>query len=180
MIEFGNSSEVFRDNLIDTIGQSLCESYGGRNSNIDPEHEFDQAALKLVGILSEMQDFARDELVDIRNTFAVDILDISHRMGNTTDSAVILANPAYYGAPTITVGFILFIGLILAWSELGPPAYFCVQTWIIMPIFFVLIFASIIVITVVGAVLVANSGKQKKKKKRKMFVWSWQMKILVF
>ncbi len=158
MIEFGESSVELRDNLIDVIGQSLCESYGG-GQDTNPENEFDNSALALVSILAELQDFAKEELTDIRNAFATDVMQISYQMGNTTDSTVVLANPAYYGAPTIALGFTLLIGIVLAWIEFDPPIYFSVQTWFIMPLFFILIFVSIIVIAIVGAVLVANSGE---------------------
>ena len=158
MIDFGETSVPLRDNLIDTIGQGLCQSFEGGNAN--PQDDFDQAATQLVGLLNDMQNFARNELVVIRDVFATDIIAMANQMGNTTDTTEIIANPAYYALPAITLGGILFIGTLLAWNDVKIPGYFCLQTWLILPLFLILILASIAVITAVGAVLVANSGEK--------------------
>ncbi len=157
MIEFGETSVPLRDSLIDLIGEGICESFEGGNSN--PQEEFDDVATTLVGLLTEMQNFAKNELVDIREVFRTDIVNMAHQMGNTTDTTEIVANPAFYSGPAIALGGLIFIGTLLAWFEVAPPVYFCIQTWFTMPLFLLLIFASIIVITAVGAILVANSGK---------------------
>lgn len=157
MIAFGNSSMTLRDNLIDVIDEGVCQSFEGGNAN--PQDEFDNAASSLVEVLNEMQNFATNELVEIRDVFATDIVAMAHRISNTTDTTEIAANPTYYAVPAMALGSILFIGAVLAWTEVGFPGYFCIQTWFFMPLFLLLIFTSIIVITAVGAVLVANSGK---------------------
>lgn len=157
MIEFGQNSVPLRNTLVDMIDEGLCKSFEGGNAN--PEEEFDDAATTLVVILTALQDFAKNDLTDIRDTFATDIISIGSQMTNTTDITERIANPAYYAGPTIALGAVLFIGILLAWCEMRSPFYFCIQTWIIMPLFFVLITVSIVVITIVGAVLVANAGK---------------------
>ena len=157
MIQFGDSSSVIRDNLIEVIDEGLCESFEGGNTN--PEEEFDNAAASVVDILGQVQGFARNELTDIRDTFANDIMEIINQTSNSTDSTEILANPTYYAVPTITLGFMLLFGLMFAWFDVGIPGFFCAQIWVIMPLFFILIFISIAVIASVGAVLVANSGE---------------------
>lgn len=157
MIEFGENSVELRNNLIDKIDGGLCNSFEGGNSN--PEEEFDAAASILVVILEDLQNFAKNELTDIRETFATDVSAIGIQMTNTTDTVQILAHPSYYAGPTIALGFFLFIGLLLAWREVSVPKYFCFHKWFIMPLVFILISISIIVIAAVAAVLVANSGK---------------------
>ena len=167
MIEFGQTSVPLRDNLIDSIGQGVCQSFIGGNAN--PQDDFDQAATQLVGLLNDMQNFAENELVDIRDVFATDIIAMAHQMGNTTETTEIFANPAYYAVPAMTLGGILFITTILAWLDVGIPAYFCLHIWLILPLFLLLILASIAVITAVGAVLVANSGETLNFYKFEMF-----------
>jgi hypothetical protein len=157
MIQFGESTITLRNNLVDMIDEGICNSFETGNQN--PIEEFDNAASSLVNVLTEMQNFAKNDLTDIRDIFATDIISIGRQMANTTDSTEIMANPAYYAAPTITLGFLLFVGLMLSWLEIFVPGYFCVQVWVMLPFLFILITLSIVMITVVGAFLVTNSGK---------------------
>jgi hypothetical protein len=160
MITFGEDTLPLRNDLIDVIDGGLCQSFQGGNEN--PEDTFDEAASSLVVILTELQNFANSELTDIRDTFENDVMSLSQKTANATNNTEILANPALYAVPAITLGLLLLIGTVFAWLEIGGSGFFWVQTWIIMPLFFILLFSSIILIAVVGAVLVANSGKSNE------------------
>lgn len=156
MIEYRYKSVIWRDNLADMIDQGLCQSFQGGNTN--SEEAFDTSASAVVDLLNGLQNFASSELTDIRTTFATDIIEIGNMIDGTADTVETIAKSAYYGGPTIALGSLLLIGLILAWFEVPIMNYFCIQKWITLPLFFILIFVSVILVSAIAAILVANSG----------------------
>ncbi len=157
MIEFGENSVPLRNSLVDLIDEGICSSFAGGNAN--PLEQFDTVAESLVVILTDLQNFAANDITTIRDIFATDVNTIAYGFGNTTDSIEVLANPAYYGGPTVALGVLLFVGLMFAWVEVIIPGYFFVQSWITMQLFLVVLTVSIAAIAILTAVLVANSGK---------------------
>jgi hypothetical protein len=159
-ITFADESETLRDSLVELIDEGICSAaQGGNGKSDDVTNEFDAAAATLVDILTQLQSFADNDVTQIRDSFGQDLNSIVESVENKTTIVETHANPAYYAGPALGFGFLFMIGLLLAWSSVKRrPFFFCLQTWVLLPLFFVFIFISIIIIAAVGMVLVANAG----------------------
>ena len=153
----GDDSAILRDSLIDQIDEGICNSFQGGNAN--PLAEIDNLASELVIVLNELQEFAKAEVIDIKETFGSDLESRVNAVEDTTDYYESVLNPAYYASPAIVFGFIFMIGIILAWVNIKFGIYFCIQTWVILPLFFIFFTVSIIAIAAVGIALVGNAGE---------------------
>ncbi len=155
-ITLGDDTVVIRDSLKAQVDEGLCSFAGG---NSKKSAEFDEAALTLIDVLDGLQEFAKNEVTDIRDTFGANLEGRVNRVESTTDQYERILNPAFYAGPAIGLGFVFMTGLILAWLRIKMPMYFCVQTWFFLPLFFIFFTFSFIVIVGVGLVAVANAGK---------------------
>ena len=157
-ISVGNDSTVLRDSLIDQLDDGICNSFEGGNAN--PLAEIDDLASELVTVLDQLQEFAKSDVIDIKDTFGSNLEDRVNSVEDRIDLWQSILNPAFYAGPAIGLGFIFMIGIILAWVKIKFCClYFCIQTWIILPFFFIFFTASILTIAAVGTALVANAGK---------------------
>ena len=66
---------------------------------------------------------------------------------------------AAVGAIIITFGIILCVGAFLAWRGPTIPLYFVIQTWVVLPLFFLAVVLVGVAIAVTGMVLVVDSGE---------------------
>ncbi len=160
VIAFGESTVDLRDVIVDLIDDGICnagDNMGGGTGDI--QEEFDAQASTVVDLLTTLQDFSKNSLVDLRDTFAADFDSWVDRLEEYTVTGENYVRPIYIAAPVVVFGFLLGLGSYLSWKGPNVPTYFKVQTWFILPLFSVLFIVLGITISVIGSVLVANSGK---------------------
>lgn len=153
VIAFGENTVALRDNIVAELEQKVCTADG----NGGVADQFDQAATAVVNILTALQDFSKNELTDIRNTFATEFNSVTNDIYNATETGETYSQPSYIAAPVITFGLVLALGTYLAWRGPVVKPYFTIQTWLILPLFSILVVVIAIVLAVTGTVLVANS-----------------------
>lgn len=158
VIAFGESTVDLRDVIVDLIDDGICnagDNMGGGTGAI--QEEFDTQASTVVDLLTALQDFSKNSLVDLRDTFAADFDSWVERLEEYTITGENYVRPIYIAAPVVAFGFLLGLGSYLSWKAPHVSAYFKVQTWLILPLFSILFIVIGITISVIGSVLVANS-----------------------
>lgn len=153
VIAFGENTVALRDNIVAELEQKVCT----RDGSGGVADQFDQAATSVVNILTALQDFSKNELTDIRNTFSTEFNSISNDFSSASDTGESYSQPSYIAGPVIAFGLLLTLGAYLAWKGPFIMAYFATQTWVVLPIFSLIIVVIAIVLAVTGTVLVANS-----------------------
>lgn len=157
-IAFSDDSVELRNALKNLVGDGICNSFEDGNSK--PLDDFDNAANAMIQTLDGLQEFAKTEIVDIRDTFGANLESRVNAVEDVFDQYQRILNPAFYAGPAIALGVIFMIGIILAWMKFELSSYFCVQTWIFLPIFYGFITISAFIIAFIGVALVANAGKK--------------------
>jgi hypothetical protein len=66
---------------------------------------------------------------------------------------------AYSSAPIIILGIFLAIGGLLALRGTQFSTYFCIQTWFILPLLFLLIILACAIAAIISTFLTVNSGE---------------------
>lgn len=155
-ITLGDQSAAFRESLFELIGTGVCNVFEPENVESNP---IDGQIAVIVDALEGLQTFALNYVKDIKNAFEQDMKRVLQDIDDETNDYERRLNPAHYAGPAITFGIVLMIGVILAWLPYRNKIYFGIQTWVMMPLFFVFISVSIIIIAIVGVVLAANSGE---------------------
>lgn len=151
VIEFGASTEPLRAQLVQELQNEIC------TGTSTAAQEFDSATQSVVDVLGALQDFSSTELTEIRDTFSTSFTEISTGFNEGFQSGEQYAQPMYIALPVMGIGLILFIGAFLAWKGPYIKPYFCVQTWFIMPLFFIIVVVMAFVLSITGTLLVANS-----------------------
>lgn len=153
VIGFGEDTVALRDNIVVELEQKVCTADGSGGV----ADQFDQAATSVVNILTALQDFSKNELTDIRNTFAMEFNSVSNDLYSASETGESYSQPSYIAGPVIGFGLLLTLGTYLAWKGPFIKPYFAIQTWLILPIFSIIVVVIAIVLAVTGTVLVANS-----------------------
>ena len=149
--------------IVDVVEGGICEidnSIVGIPIPTDSIQQINDAANAVVEILNTLSDFAKSEATTIRDTFKSQVYDSVSEVEDVTDQIVeYYLNSVYYAGPAIAFGCLILMGIILAFLRINIKPYFCVQTYLILPLLFLFIVGTVIVIAVVGLALVAVSGK---------------------
>lgn len=98
--------------------------------------------------------FNRGTVLGAFKPFNDALLDISEAGENVVNPLVL-----YSSAALILLGTILTIGSYLALRGRRYSTYFCLQTWFILPLFFLLIISVCVIAAVSSSLLTVNSGK---------------------
>ncbi len=161
LIHSGNFTIPIRDNLVALIDNGVCSSFStGNNETID----LDSKAEEAVQVLTDLSDFMRSDLVDIKDNFSSRFNIIEQDVNGMLDTAQDYARISYYAIGIISLSSLLYIGAYLAWF--GPKwmslkTYFCFQTYIVLPLYFITLVLTALFTAGIGTTLVVNSGKSK-------------------
>jgi len=153
VILFGENTEALRDTIIEELEDPICEPDGSGG----PADQFDSAANQVVNVLGDLQNFAKSDLTQIRDTFSMEFTTVNSGIYDNAEKGEQYAEPMWVATPVIVFGLILCAGAYLAWKGPYIKSYFAVQTWLILPLFFVVVVIMAIVLSLLGTVLVANS-----------------------
>ena len=158
LIEAGNSTKPIRDNLVQMMADGVCSSFDGGNG--DPI-DVDTQVQKAVDLLTDLSDFTGGELTSIHDNFSSQFEIIDEDVTNILDSAQDYSRVSYYAIGVISLSSIMYLGAYLAWF--GPQqclpmkGYFCLQTWIVVPLYFLTLIITAILTAAIGTALVVNS-----------------------
>lgn len=122
-----------------------------------PADQFDSAANQVVNILGDLQNFAKNDLTQIRDTFSMQFTSITNDLYYSAETGEKYAEPMWVALPVMFFGLILCTGALLAWKGPYIKVFFAVQTWLILPLFSVVVIIMAVVLALTGTVLVANS-----------------------
>jgi hypothetical protein len=156
-ISFGADTVPLKQNLITVLDGGICNppdaTFQGTADQINSQ------AQSVVDILSVIQDFSRNELVTLQSAIDQEIDPIVNALFRVADEGEKYSLPLYIAAPIVIFGLILAFGAFLSWKGSGCSPYFCVQTWVVLPFFFLFIFLITIMAALAGTLLTVNSGK---------------------
>lgn len=156
-IAFGEETIPVKDDLVTRIEGGLCVSQSPDFDNT--ANEINNGANQVLSALTEIKDFSSNELSSIVDTFeenfsTEDTIDDVLSKGET------YSKPAVYSAaPIALLGLVFFISGFLSWRVTRCEPYFCIQTWLLLPVFFVVIVVTTILAAGSAIVLTVNSGK---------------------
>jgi hypothetical protein len=152
-IEFGRDSVVLRDDIEEKIEVGICDA----GDNTDIFAAFESAGGQLVEVLDQLRDFGQTDIATIQDIFSNDVTSFLETVEKRTGQIEDNANLAYYGGVAVAIGALFTAGIILAWLALDIKIYFCIQTWFVLPVFFIFISFTVVAIAFIGLVLVANA-----------------------
>lgn len=158
LIAFGDGTTALRAEIVELIDEGVCSAAGGAGVGaVEVQQTFDDAAVQVVDILTELEGFSKNKLTELRDTFAVEFDTVNDGLSASADSGESYARPMFISIPVVVFGLLLMMGAILAWQELNISMYFKIQTWCILPLFGLLVVVIGFVLAAIGTVLVANS-----------------------
>jgi hypothetical protein len=155
-IRTGEDIIPIRDTTVTLLEEGICSTVGGGTGVY---LEFNDQALAVAEILTELSDFSQKELVEIRDNFDGQFKKAEDSVNSAVDTAEDYARVSYYAIAIIILTFFLSLGSHLAWHGPRVRMYFFIQSWLIIPIYFLILILTVIVAAALSAALVVNSGK---------------------
>lgn len=153
VIQFGSDTEPLRENLVAKLATTqICSPEQGEIAA-----EFDNGSNILINVLTQLQDFSRNDLTDLRNTFEIEFNRFSDEMNGAFATGDEYAQPIFVAVPVVVFGLLLAIGSYLAWKGPFVKFYFLLQQWLVLPVFFIVLIIMALVLSVTGTALVVNS-----------------------
>jgi len=156
-INFGTDTVPLKENLITVLDGGICNppdpSFQSTADQINSQ------AQSVVNILAAIQDFSRNELITLQSAIDQEIDPVVDALFRVANEGEKYSTPLYIAAPIVVFGLILGFGAFLSWKGSGCSPYFCVQSWIVLPFFFLFIFIITILAALAGTLLTINSGK---------------------
>ena len=153
VIQFGENTEDLRSRMVAELETGVCTP-DGRGGVAD---NFDAAVNNVVGILTILQDFSKNDLTELRNTFEMEFTTLNDAIYDNAENTESYAEPLLVALPVMMLGLVLGVGSWLAWKGPYIKTYFTVQTWIVLPIFSLVVILMAFVLALTGTLLVANS-----------------------
>lgn len=159
-INFGADTIPLKENLITVLDGGICNppdpAFQGTADQINSQ------AQSVVDVLAAIQDFSRNELVTLQTAIDQEVDPVVDALFQVADEGEKYSTPLYVAAPIVVFGLVLVFGAFLASKGVGCSPYFCLQTWVVLPLFFLFIFIITILAALSGTVLTVNSGKFSK------------------
>ena len=147
-----------KNDLLSLLEDGIC---------ISQTESFDETADKVngqtrevVNVLTALQDFSRNELTSLRQTFDGRFSPQFDAVFEFSLKGESYSRAMYAAAPVPLLGLILCFGAIAALWYPNLSTYFCFQTWVVLPLFFILVFVAGIYAAASSVWLTMNSGKQ--------------------
>jgi len=158
LIQAGAETVPVRNFLVELIDDGVCSSFSAGNGD---SIEIDSQAQEVVDVLTDLNDFTSDELIEIRDTFATEFNSLESEVLVIVDDSERYASISYYAIGIVVLSSILYLGAYMAWFApqvfTTLKGYFCVQTWIILPVYFLMLIATAIITAALGVTLVVIS-----------------------
>lgn len=160
-IDLGEDAVPFKDSLIEMIQNDICDSTDPTFA--DDQNAINTAARSLLETLTVLEDFSTGELTNLRSDFDDTFSDLYREIDAYVDDGESYSQPVYAAAPIIAIGIIFFVGAFISWrastnsGNACSKSYFIFQTWVCLPLFFIIIIVAAIIAAVSGAVLTVNS-----------------------
>ena len=160
-IALGESTGPLRDDLVTALDEGICNPPGNPPSASDQAiaNSINKQTQIVVDSLENLQTFAKNDLTSIRSTFDEDFGGYSLQIMDAADKGESYSRPLYVAAPIVFFGLILSIGGLLAWRRSGCKTYFCIQTWVLLPTFILMIIFVALLAAGSSIVLTVNAGK---------------------
>lgn len=136
--------------------EGACSSFAGGNGNTI---DFDNEAQTVVDQLTSLSDFTRGDLTTLKNNFQTEFFNAQVEVNLVVDKAQSYARLSYYAIAVIFLSTLLSIGGYMAWFGPKIRTYFFVQSWIVLPLYFVVLIMTAIITGAISAAMVVNSGK---------------------
>jgi hypothetical protein len=154
IIQAGEDTIPIRDAAIQLLEQGACSSFAGGNGNTI---DFDNEAQTVVDQLTALSDFTRGDLTVLKNNFQTEFFNAQIEVNLVVDKAQSYARLSYYAIAVIFLSTLLSFGGYMAWFGPKIRTYFFVQSWIVLPLYFVVLIMTAIIAGAISAAMVVNS-----------------------
>jgi len=154
IIKAGEDTIPVRNDVVILLEDGICSSFTGGNGNTI---DFDQEALGVIEQLKDLSDFTSGELTDLRNSFHLEFKNIQIEVNLVVDEAENYARASYYALVVMFLASLLSLGAYMAWFGPKFRAYFFAQSWIILPLYFLVLITTAIMAAAIGSAMVVNS-----------------------
>lgn len=156
VIDAGETTIPIRDAAVSLLDQGICSTFTGGNGN---KIDFDNQARTVVDKLTALSDFTRGELTSLKNSFALKFAEAEVEVNRVIDEAQNYARASYYAITIIILTTFLSMGGYMAWFGPKIRTYFFCQTWMLLPLYTLVLILTAVVVGAIAAVLVVNSGQ---------------------
>lgn len=155
LLTVGVAANKTRSETVSILKTGICGFDGG---NGNPVPELEVKTEELVFLLDdELNDFAKDDLSTMRMEYNTEFGVAEKQAKRVVDVTKDYSSISWYAVVVIALSSLLALGAYMAWFGPHSRLYFCLQTWVFLPIYFVVVLMSAVVLAVLGPVLVANS-----------------------
>ncbi len=142
--------------MVKLVDRGICNSFDGGNG---AQVSVDPIAQQAASALTQLSDFTMGDFTDMRNHFNSEFTAYEAEVLKVVDDTEGYINIAFYAIVVIIFAFFLAGGTYMSWFGPDIRYYFLVQTWFVVPCFFIFLLLSAIAASGIGSGLVVNSGK---------------------
>jgi hypothetical protein len=155
VIVAGEDTIPIRDAAIEILNEGLCNSMEEGNGNTI--QDWDEEAKLVVDLLTQLSDFTRGELTNLKENFDSELYRVQEEVDLAVETAENYGLVSYYSIAIIVLSTFLSLGAYMA--TFGPKVrtYFMVQKWLVLPLYFLILIFTAIVVAVLSSVIVVNS-----------------------
>lgn len=155
IISAGDNANSTRYEAVTILEEGVCGFEGGNGNQIP---EIDEQIATILDLLNnELNDFAKDDLTLMSSEYRTEFSTARKETTRIVDLSKDYVKISWYAITVIVCSTLLSFGACLAWFGPRIRTYFCLQTWVLLPIYFAVILISAVVLAVLGPVIVANS-----------------------
>ena len=161
LVTEGKLAQDVRDDLQELVNDGgICSGLGdGISSQIDQELK------SLITALDMLYDFTETNLPTSGGP--IPVVEGIQTANSTVDMVLDTAEEETWKArflaiPLVIAGLWMMVGIFLAWffPQRGSKRYFCVQSWITIPLTVLCILVVSLLVAICGVALMMNSGEQ--------------------
>jgi hypothetical protein len=151
----GDDANTTRYEAVMILEQGVCGFEGGNGNQVPDIDDKIETILDLLN--NQLNDFAKDDLTLMASEYSTEFSTAQKETTRVVDLSKDYVKISWYAITVIVFSTLLSIGAYLAWFGPRIRAYFCLQTWVVLPVYFAVILISAVVLAVLGPVIVANS-----------------------
>jgi hypothetical protein len=156
VIKAGKDTVPVRDTGVEMLENGICSSFpGGNGQTID----FDANGFIVMDKLTLLSDFTNGPLTTLRGNFQNEFISAETEINLVLEQAQTYAKISYYAIAIVVATFLLSLQGHMAWFGPRWSAFFIIQKWITLPVYFLLLLFSSIVTAALSSVLIVNTGK---------------------
>jgi len=154
IIKAGGDTIPIRNDAVALLEEGICSTFTGGNGNAI---DFDNTALDVIKQLALLSDFTSGELTVLRDNFVQEFTNIQTEVKLVVDEAQNYARASYYALVIIFLTSILSAGGYMAMFGPKIRIYFFAQSWVILPLYFLVLITTAIVVATISSTMVVNS-----------------------